>query len=205
MDAVTGTTEVQVYPAWQAKVRAAQEATEAKINEQLAKEEEEKQQRNLEQGKMLQRVLAMFGIEAEAPTENRVEIDNIGFILHNIGSSWGGIVLIHESDSQFRFDLGVYYRLPERYREEYSLDYHAPISDRVDVGWTDEVRESHLSLLAYAIDRVTENAESFIKQMDARTLRSQDAPTPVPPSAAEQLVTIIRQIIREETAEAEAW
>lgn len=193
---------VAIHPAWQQVIRKAQDAETVKFQAVVDEEAEAERLKAQEQGERLQTVLEMFGIPVPRPlTENRFILDNIGFSLVNIGASWQPNVF-EEKNGKFRFKLGVWYEMPQRYKEQHDPYVDGWANSQIGIDWQDVVPEAALAELAYCIDHVTETATAFMRKVDEKATRPEYLPAP---TLEQQFLVLLRQLIRDELSSREEY
>lgn len=177
------------YPEWQQKIRAAQSTVQEREAVLAAKRQDEERSSERSEGQQLREALAIFGIIA-SPSKNYYEQDRLWFELIKQKSA----ELVVYSKDNMKFGLHIGYVLAEEYRRfvepwdfcDYILFDQSVTDDRTEV----------YAKFAEAIDDVTERAAQHMKIVDKENAKLAQ-PEPAL-SAGDQLVLLIRQLIREE-------
>lgn len=172
--------ETPMFPEWQTAIRQAQQITR-QIRQQAEEDAAEiNRLAAIQRGQELQRALAYLGVVIHPPTTGEITMDGIRLVLHSFSSNAG-------SEMRLCFNIAVSSQVDGFYNTRY-----------VDVGWRAESGDwrEERTLLADAIDSVTEAARSFVEWEEERDIATQ--PTSQP-TTAERLVDLIREIIRDET------
>lgn len=182
-------TQVQ-YPEWQKAIREAQVQYQAHVTEQNAKWAEEQRERKLRDIEQMRQMVINAGLELPASETGIWEFD--GYIFE----VWEG-----SSYERYVRELRVKKIVPQSSNEQsedvWEYGYRHIVSVSV------ELRQCDGSYIAAALDDVDVLAEEQIAVNERALQKAQThANTPAvkaePPSLAEQLAELIREIVREE-------
>lgn len=183
--------EVTIYPAWQETIRKGQAYVADRERQEAAEREAQDQAAELEEGKQLKRVLALFGIEAD-PTKNECIVGDFAF-------SFG----VHpgtqfEQRGRAAFHLTVSYA-KDGYKDDdpWALTKTIYVNNLIDDDWS----KAHADL-ANVIDKITQKAPDVLARIAQQVAPLATAPADaLPMSISDTLVELMRKLIREQVGE----